>query len=83
MMDQGKPMVIVQMPPNTDLGKPHSMPPEDRWCLYFYWVHQYHKQIQVLLKKLSEKYQASYKQYLELREMEDIEVMRGMTVIGK
>lgn len=70
-----------QKPADTDLLKPHNMPSKSRWQLYFYWVHRYCNQLSTKLEEFGTQYRTFNKQYAEIRNIEDVNLMKHMVVV--
>ncbi|KAJ8946029.1 hypothetical protein NQ318_023278 [Aromia moschata] len=67
--------------PNPDMD-PHLMTPDDRWALYAMWLRQYLQYLGRRRDHLNNIYQKTYKIYSELRDIEDIKIMRKNLVVG-
>ncbi|KRT83391.1 hypothetical protein AMK59_4486, partial [Oryctes borbonicus] len=63
-------------------NEPYNIHPNDRWDLYFYWLDKYRAEIKEKIDECRNKYQGLYEAYEEVREIEDIELMRRKLVVG-
>ncbi|XP_060843722.1 NFX1-type zinc finger-containing protein 1-like [Rhopalosiphum padi] len=72
--------VYVELPKSVkDLNK---LSMAQRWSLYFCWVRETKEMFDPKIMKYEEKYIQVYKQYSELRELENIELLNKMHVIA-
>ena len=64
------------------MRRPHTIPFESRWHLYFYWLSLYRQRETDVLKMTCEDFPTLCKEYEELRQIEDVRTMRDAQVIG-
>jgi len=70
----------IELPQSTiDLYK---LKMEGRWYLYFHWVKKTKEMFDPKIINYEQKYTQLYKQYAELRELENVEVLKKMHVIA-
>ncbi|KAF2902956.1 hypothetical protein ILUMI_03225 [Ignelater luminosus] len=81
-LDEGKSMKVRSKPANIDLKHPENIPANSRWKLYFYWLQKYQESLVQEMVNLENKYRRTYNQYNEMRNIEDAEIMKQMTVVG-
>ncbi|GJQ79482.1 hypothetical protein Trydic_g16335 [Trypoxylus dichotomus] len=81
-MTQGKQVKEYQIGHILSFDEPHNIHPDDRWALYFYWLEVHRAHTQEKINERRERYQALYEAYEELREIEDIQIMRHKLVVG-
>ncbi|XP_050297932.1 NFX1-type zinc finger-containing protein 1-like [Anthonomus grandis grandis] len=67
---------------NHDLSNPFLIYPPDRWHLYFYWLNQYSHQIRRKYQEVSIKFRQVCRLYNQMRDIEDMGVMRENLVVG-
>lgn len=70
-----------QKPVDANLIHPHTMPSKSRWQLYFHWVGLYRNQLFIKLEALGEQYRTLNRQYAEVRNIEDVNLMKQMLVV--
>ncbi|KAF2902959.1 hypothetical protein ILUMI_03228 [Ignelater luminosus] len=81
-LEEGRLMKLPKKPTGVDLKHPHNMSPDDRWKLYFYWLHKYRILLINGLVDCQNSHSKLRKQYMEIRDIEDTEIMKRMTVVG-
>lgn len=81
-MNEAKQGVEWKKPNNLDLKYPNKLDANQRWSLYFYWVNLYKERLIIHLEEEDQTYRREYKRYLELKEIQDIQLMKDMDVIG-
>ncbi|XP_060534908.1 NFX1-type zinc finger-containing protein 1-like isoform X2 [Cylas formicarius] len=69
-------------PEYLNLQHPENMLPDQRWQLYFYWLDLYTTFLRTEYRTLVNKYQRIYQVYNELRDIEDIQLMKDHLVVG-
>lgn len=74
--------MTVEKPASVNMSDPHNMPSYDRWKLYFYWLRMYETDIRKRLLHLHEHYIRLTDEYHELREMDDVRLMRRVEVVS-
>ncbi|KAK4872928.1 hypothetical protein RN001_014957 [Aquatica leii] len=72
----------VQVHERPHYSNPHMMYSENRWQLYLYWLGQYQQHLIHKLIELQDEYKIIYKQYKEIRDIIDLEVMKQALVVG-
>ncbi|CAH0548132.1 unnamed protein product [Brassicogethes aeneus] len=72
----------VKKPKECDFYQPDEMPPNMRWKLYFLWVQEFRSKLINNKNRLSELYRKNYREYNELRSIEDAQIMKEQLVIG-
>lgn len=60
----------------------YNLSPNERWGLYWYWIEKYKKYLIELQKKLESNYQQIYKEFEEIKSIEDIKLMKQCHVVG-
>lgn len=68
-------------PQVMNLVQPHSMPSIARWQLYFYWLGLYRNQLKNELEEKGKQYRVLNRQYSEIRDIEDVNLMKQMLVV--
>lgn len=68
-------------PSSTDLINPHTMPAVHRWQLYFHFLHLYSNNLRAKLETCNQQFRTLHKQYAEIRDIEDINLMKEMHVV--
>ncbi|XP_044747132.1 NFX1-type zinc finger-containing protein 1-like isoform X3 [Coccinella septempunctata] len=68
--------------PKTDIRYSRYIPVNERWNLYFYWISLYKKKLLRMFDDYNVKYRKAFKVYNELKEISDIEILRGAKLIG-
>lgn len=81
-MDQLKSGNPPARPLIVNYDNPQLLNPNERWGLYAYWLNLYRNGLIVKLNELHEEYRDVYKQYEEVKQIEDINLMRDMQVVG-
>lgn len=59
-----------------------ALTPQLRWDLYWHWLQSYRRYIEDKISEQEEIYRRIYREYEELRSMEDIRIMKTKLVIG-
>jgi superfamily I DNA and/or RNA helicase len=72
----------VEIPERIDLKNPYNMKYEDRWKLYFHWLNLYKNYESDVLRMTSEDFPEVYKEYEQMREIEDVRTMKDALVVG-
>ncbi|XP_025836125.1 NFX1-type zinc finger-containing protein 1-like isoform X2 [Agrilus planipennis] len=72
----------LKKPRDIDYKTPTNMKSEDRWNLYYFWVTQFLNLLFNRSKKLQQDYSKIYKQYAELKDIENLQLIRTMDVVG-
>jgi hypothetical protein len=72
----------VEIPERIDLKNPYNMKYEDRWKLYFHWLNLYKNYESDVLRMTSEDFPGVYKEYEQMREIEDVRTMKDALVVG-
>ncbi|CAG9770858.1 unnamed protein product [Ceutorhynchus assimilis] len=72
----------IRKPRDVDLINPFNMRSVDRWDLYYYWTSLYANHLRNQYQQSSIRFRTLYKEYTELRDIEDSELMTEHLVIG-
>lgn len=80
--EEYKNITVKNKPQGCNLYNPWEMSANDRWMLYFYWLHIYENYLVRQLAELEGGRREIYKQFTELQHLQDVEVMRQMLVVG-
>lgn len=70
-----------ERPFSTNLTHPHTMTAEARWQLYFHWLNLYSNRLKTKLEACGEQFRVVKKQYAEIRDIEDVNLMKRMLVV--
>lgn len=58
------------------------MTADDRWALYFHWLHKYVASLTVYNDALGTKFRAVVREYDEIKSIEDVKVMKESLILG-
>ncbi|CAH0548130.1 unnamed protein product [Brassicogethes aeneus] len=72
----------VKIPEECDFYQPEEMPPNLRWKLYFHWIQELRAKLIVEKNELAELYREIYAELIELKSIEDAQIMKEHLVIG-
>lgn len=72
----------VPQPEFVDLKVPDRMDQDSRWQLYFHWLSIYVKELRKRKETYTIKFKNVFKVYSELRDLEDVQVMKRNLVVG-
>ncbi|KAK4873187.1 hypothetical protein RN001_015216 [Aquatica leii] len=81
-LGNGRTMFKKVKPRNCNLNNPFTMSLEERWTLYFYWLEECRLVLVQKLVDVQSTYRAKFNQWLEIRDIEDIQTMKEMLVVG-
>lgn len=81
-LDGGRGQQEWQKPENVNLREPHNMTWDARWQLYFHWLGRYRNLLKTELESLGEQYRVVSKQYAEIRDIVDVNLMKHMLVVS-
>ncbi|KAI4470915.1 dna2/nam7 helicase family [Holotrichia oblita] len=81
-MEEGKNTKEFLLEDFVDFDEPHGILPNLRWNLYFYWLEKHRAVKKEYIEECEKQYQNCYQAYEELREIEDIALMRHKLVVG-
>lgn len=69
-------------PQHVNYKDPTSLKSNERWGLYWKWVDDYYKSLIANLEIMEKQYRQVYKEYEEIKLIDDIRIMKTMKVIG-
>ena len=72
----------IVLPHNLNYAKLKDIHPDFRWLLYFSWVRKYRTEVLKCIARQEEEYRRIYREFEEIKEMSDIEMLRKKEVIG-
>ncbi|KAK4872848.1 hypothetical protein RN001_014877 [Aquatica leii] len=79
LLNQYEKVVVHNKP---DCSNPHMMYSENRWQLYLYWLGQYQQYLIRKLIVLQGDYKRISKEYKEIRDIIDLNIMKQSLVVG-
>lgn len=66
----------------VNYADPALLTPNERWGLYWKWLDDYNKSLITNLNKLETCYRQIYREYEEIKAIEDVQLMKSMHVVG-
>lgn len=81
-IDQRKNGEYPRPPIHVDYNNPNLLTPNERWGLYWKWVDEYIKLLTEKINKYEAEYRQLYREYEEINIIEDIKIMKRLSVIG-